>query len=232
MWEVHLHTAQGIADAGMRAVIEHMRPGMTELDVYAELTFAMGRAGGETPGVPALVAAGEGSASVHSLPSRRVIRSGDIVNVDIFGVYNRYHASLARCFSMGTPLPAVSAQIESVVGGAKLAAQFIRPGLPIMDLLNRMEAYYRDQGIWDDQWWIGGYELGIGFPPDTVGEFYYEVGLDPEEAVFETGMVCNYESNFYLPEAAGVAVQTNTMAFTERNAAFLSSIPPDLIIVD
>jgi hypothetical protein len=130
------------------------------------------------------------------------------------------------------PPPAVSAQIESVVGGVKLAAQIVRPGIPIKDFPNRMETYYRDRGIWHDQWWVGGYELGIGFPPDTVGEFYYEVGLDPGEAVFEAGMVSNYESNFYLPEAAGVAVQTNTMAFTERNAAFLSGIPPDLIVAE
>jgi Xaa-Pro dipeptidase len=228
----YLRSAQQIADVGMRAVVDHIRVGITELDVYAEIVFAMSKAGGETPGVPAMVAAGEGCASIHSLPSRRVIGRGDIVDIDIFGVYNRYHASLARCFSMGEASPAVTAHIERIADGVELAARTIRPGLPINEFLRQMEDYYRAAGIWDDQWWIGGYELGIAFPPDTVGEFYYEVGMDSGEAVFEPGMVCNFESNFYLPEAAGVAVQTNTMAFNHQTAEFLSRTPPHLIVID
>ena len=228
----YVRTAQRIADIGMRAAIDHIRPGMTELDAFAEIVFAMAKAGGETPGAPPLVASGPRSACLHALPSRRVIMPGDIVNVDINGVYNRYHAHMARCFSMGEPHPAVAAQIEKVVGGVAVVKETIRPNLPVEELARTVEAYYREVGIWDDQQFIGGYELGIAFPPDMVGEFYYGVGANPGDAVFEPGVVCNFEANFYLPKAAGLAIQTNTMAFTEDAAEFLQSTPPDLIVVE
>jgi Xaa-Pro aminopeptidase len=228
----YMRTAQQIADIGMQAAAEYVRPGITELEACAEIVYAMTKAGGENPGAPVLVASGPKCACVHAIPSRRVIMPGDIVNVDVNGVYNRYHAHMARSLSMGQPRPSVAAHVKKVAGAVAVVAEVIRPNLPINDLLSAVEAYYREVGIWDDQWWIGGFELGIAFPPDMVGEFYYEVGMDMGDALFEPGVVCNYEANFYLPEAAGVALQTNTMAFTEDTAEFLNRTPPDLIVVE
>jgi Xaa-Pro dipeptidase len=228
----YTRTAQKIADAGMRAAMAHIRPGVTELDLAAEVTYAMGKAGGEPAGVPTVVASGSRSAGVHGLPSRRIIMPGDIVNVDLCGVYHRYHASMARCFPMGEPRPAVRTHIEKMLAGVTLAGELIRPSLAVDELLRALKAYYEQAGIWEDRWWIGGYELGIAFPPDTVGEFYYEFEREPGEKAFLPGVVCNYESNFYLPEHAGLAVLTHTMAFTEKTAGFLYGVPLSLVVIE
>lgn len=228
----YIGTAQRIADIGMAAAREALGPGVTELEVYGEIVAAMSRTGGESPGITMPVASGVKSACVHALASRRTIMPGDIVNVDVSGVYHRYHANMARCFSIGEPHPEVRTAIDNVYGAVPVVEETIRPGLPVRELLDRVEQYYRDEGILDDQWWIGGYELGIAFPPDWVGEFYYEWGTDPRDAVFEPGTVVNYEANFYLPQAAGLAMCINTMAFTEGSAAFLQETPSELTVID
>src|SRR5258708_1329615 len=102
----YVKTAQSFADIGLRTATEVLRPGLTELDVYGEIVRAMTKAGAENPLLT--VAAGEANACVHALPSRRTIRAGDIVNIDICGVYNRYHATTARSFSVGEPTKAVA----------------------------------------------------------------------------------------------------------------------------
>ena len=228
----YTRTAQRIADIGMAAAREVLRPGVTELEVYGEIVRAMTKAGGENPGIPMPVASGVKSACVHALASRRTIMPGDIVNVDVSGVYHRYHANMARCFSMGEPDPEVRAVIEKVYGVVPIVAETIRPNLPVRQLLERVTDYYREVGILQDQWWIGGYELGIAFPPDWVGEFYYDWETDPGDAVFDPGLVVNYEANFYLPQAAGIAMCINTMAFGEEGAAFLQSTPSELTVVE
>lgn len=225
-----IRTAQRMADIGMKAASKILRPGVSELDVYGEIVYAMAKAGGENPAVT--VAAGEGNACAHGLPSRRQVKPGDIVNIDICGVYNRYHATTARCFSIGQPRPAVAEYVRKTVGAVDLVASTIRPNLPIATLLSALETYCRDVGIWEDQWWIGGYELGIAFPPDTVGEFYFDIGTDPQGAVFSPGLVSTFESNFYLPENAGLAMHISTMAFTVDSAGFLQETPPELIVVE
>jgi Xaa-Pro aminopeptidase len=224
-----VRTAQRMADLGMTAARAALQPGVTELDVYAEIVHAMAKAGSENPAIT--VGAGEGSAAVHALPSRRKIRPGDLVNIDICGVNNRYHATLARTFSIGRPSAAVQAYAGKVIGAVELVAEAIRPNLPIADLLAPLEEYCRRVGIWEDQWWIGGYELGIAFPPDTVGEFYFDIDDDPGDAVFSPGIVSTFESNFYLPEDAGLLMQISTMAVTGKEASFLYEMPPGIHVV-
>jgi Xaa-Pro dipeptidase len=191
----------------------------------------MATAGGEVAAIPLPVVSGPRAATVHGLASRRQIMPGDIVNVDVCGVYQRYHANTARCFAIGEPDAEVLAHIRKTTDAVNVVADAIRPGLPVRDLLTRVESYYRDVGLLGDEWWIGGYELGIAFPPDWVGDFVYELGVDAGDAAFEPGDVVNYEANFYLPQQAGLAMSINTMAFTEDGGAFLQSTPSEPFVI-
>ena len=113
------------------------------------------------------------------LASRRKIKAGEIVVFDICGVYNRYHGNVARTLSMGEPSPAVAIQAALSCASADLLRETVRPYLPVIELNIVMRAFFEGAGIWEDRWWVGGYEFGIGFPPDWVGPFVYEPGTDP-----------------------------------------------------
>jgi Xaa-Pro dipeptidase len=228
----YVRTAQRIADVGIRAAQEALaEPGVTELVVYGAMIHAMAAAGGEVAAIPLPVVSGPRAATVHGLASRRQIMPGDVVNVDVCGVFHRYHANTARCFTIGEPDPVVLEHIRKTTGAVGVVAEILRPGLAVRDLLARVESYYRDVELLGDEWWIGGYELGIAFPPDWVGDFVYEYGVDPGDAAFEPGDVANYEANFYLPHNAGLAMSINTMLVEDDDAAFLQSIPSEPIVV-
>jgi Xaa-Pro dipeptidase len=229
----YVRTAQRIADVGMTAAREALStPGATELDVYGAMIQAMAAAGGEIAAIPLPVVSGPRAATVHGLASRRQIAPGDIVNVDLCGVYQRYHANMARCFSIGEPHPQVLEHIGKTTDSVRIVADVIRPDLPVRDLLDTVETYYREVGLLGDEWWVGGYELGVAFPPDWVGDFFYELGTDPGDEAFRPGDVVNYEANFYLPQTAGLAMSINTMAFTEEGAGFLQETPSEPIVVE
>ncbi len=227
----YIETAARIADIGMQAGIDHTRPGVSELDVYAEIVYAMTKAGGENPAIPVLVLTGTRSCS-HMLASRRKINPGEIVVFDICGVYNRYHGNVARTLSMGQPSRAVAEQARLSCASVKVLKETIRPNLPVIELNTRMQSYYEAAGIWEDRWWVGGYEFGIGFPPDWVGPFMYEPDTDPGHRLFRPGEVVNFESMFYLPERAGMAWLINTIMFTETGARLLSEMPNELIVIE
>ena len=93
-----------------------------------------------------------------------------------------------------------------------------------------LEAFYKDAGVWDNRWWVGGYELGIAFPPDWVGEFVYDEDTDPD-ATFVENEVVNFEANFYLPHNLGLALSINTFAVTEEAARFLQATPSELAVI-
>ncbi len=228
----YVEKAAKIAEVGHKAAIETMRPGMTELDVYGEIVNAMAKAGGENPAIPVLVTSGPKCACLHALASRKKIEKGEIVNIDVCGVFNRYHANMARTYSMGKPNPDVARVVELSAGAFDVIAELIRPNLPVGEFNERMKAYYQETDILRDAWWFGGYELGIAFPPDWVGEFVYDVNIDAGDQLFVPGTVVNYESNFYLPHKAGASYQINTLIFTEERARILGEIPNDIIVIE
>ncbi len=227
-----IRTAARIGDIGMQAGVAAVRPGVTELEVYGEIVRAMSQVGGEVASIPVPVASGVKSACMHALASTRKILPGDVVNIDVCGVYHRYHSNLARTVCVGEPQPEVMRYLDAVTGIKAELAALIRPGLPVKELLETAAAYYRDTGIWDDQCWIGGYDLGISFPPDWVGPWFYDVDLDPGDEAFESGMAANYEANFYLPADVGMSVFIDMMAFTEESAEFLHHVPASVTVVE
>jgi Xaa-Pro aminopeptidase len=224
--------AQRIADVGMAAAREAMAPGVTELEIYGALIHAMASAGGEVAAIPLPVVSGHRASTVHGLASRRKLEAGDIVNVDVCGVVNRYHANMARCFSIGEPSAAMRRRLDDITGAVGVVSELLRRDLPVGELLEKVEEYYRETGLIGDEWWIGGYELGIAFAPDWVGDFFYELGTDPGGETFRSGDVVNYEANFYLPEGKGLAMCINTVAFDDHGGHFLQSTPPDLIVIE
>jgi Xaa-Pro aminopeptidase len=224
--------AARIGDIGLRAGIDSIKAGITELDVYAEIIYAMARAGGENPAITLPVVSGKKSACFHALASRKKIDHGDIVNIDVCGVYRRYHSDVCRTVSIGEPDLEVADYISHVTGALTVASDKIRPGLPVAEFLSEMKRYYTDCGLIENQWWIGGYELGISFPPDWVGAYYFDVWKDVEGEKFDAGFVGNYEANFYLPKDAGLSCMIDTMIFEEQGADFIHDVPCRLFVSD
>ncbi len=224
--------AARIGDVALQAGLDTIRAGMTELDVYAEIVYAAARAGGENPAITMPVVSGRKSACFHAMASRKRIEPGDLVNIDVCGVYRRYHSDVCRSVSIGEPTPAVRRSIDDVTGALALAAGLIAPGLSVRRFLDEMQRYYAERGLLEEQWWIGGYELGIAFPPDWVGSYYFDIYKDVGDDVFEPGFVSNYEANFYLPDNAGMAALIDTMLFEEQSAEFLHRIPARLFVVE
>jgi Xaa-Pro dipeptidase len=178
------------------------------------------------------VLSGMKTATPHGLASRKQIMPGEIVVVDICGVYNRYHANMARTFSMGEPHRDVAEAIHKSAQSFELLNDTVRPGLPVRDLNTTMWSFYKEAGILEDHRWIGGYEMGLAFPPDWVGEFVYDPNFDPGDQVFEPGMVVNYESQLYLPRMAGMSLLIDSIMFTETDAGIMSTFPHDLIVIE
>jgi len=232
--EIAYHrTAGKICDIGIRAAQEHLKPGVTEMDIRAEVLYALTKAGGEYTGIPIPVLTGARTTTGHALTSRKVIMPGDIVMIDICGVYNRYHTNTSRPFSVGEPHPDVKKQLEKSSGAVKLLGEILKPGLTAKEVSSTLREYYKKEGIWDDRRWCGGYEIGPAFAPSWVGSWVYNISeKDEDERVFVPGNVMNHESQIYLPRGAGLSFLIDTIAFEEDDASFLTDIPPELIIVE
>jgi Xaa-Pro aminopeptidase len=228
----HLEQAARITDIGIEAARNAIRPGVSELDVYGEIIHAMAKAGGENPGITLPVLSGPKANTGHSLASRKVIMAGEQVNIDVSGVYWRYHANAARSFYVGEPPKDVLEYHDKSAGVFEVIASILKPGLRVAELVKAARQYYDEVGIWSDAGWVGGYELGIGFPPDWVGNFVYEMSHTDSDRVFEPGTCVNFESQFFSPRMSGITYYICMLLFKDDVAELPIKAPRRLVVLD
>jgi Xaa-Pro aminopeptidase len=217
-----MRRAAEVCDAGLRGIQSFLAPGVTELEAWEAGIHAMVEAGGEPAALMENVWAGS-APLIHALSSRRRIREGEIVCADPCGVVNRYHANAARTFSMGEPDPAAVELMRRLADGMQLFEESIGPDVPIVDVQRTMREYYRESGVWERRGWLGGYEFGIAFPPDWVGEWMFGVDDADSDDVFREGMVTNFES------IAGLML-IDSFIIGADGAERLSTIPREVLI--
>ena len=227
----YMETAARIADIGLQAAADNLQPGITELELWGEIFAALTKAGGEHQAIPMLVSSGLKQVAGHALASRKVIMPGEPVFIDVAGVYNRYHVDQSRMFSIGEPDREVMNRINASVGVFQRIEEVLRPNVSVKEVNAITRAYYEETGLWGEQSYIGGYELGIAFPPDWVGAFNYGPHDMEDDRPLVPGMVVNHESQFYLPNLGGFSIVIDTIRVREHDAGFMSKFPHELVIV-
>ena len=90
--------AQRIAEKALDDVLGILRPGLTEKEVAAELTYRMLRYGGEENSFDPIVVTGAKSSMPHGVPGDNVIQDGDFVTMD-FGTKKDGYCSAFICYN-------------------------------------------------------------------------------------------------------------------------------------
>jgi Xaa-Pro aminopeptidase len=228
-----LKEAARIANIGLSAARSVLRPGVSELEVYGEMVRAMAAAGGENPGITMPVLSGTKTNAPHGLATRRRMQAGEMVLVDVCGVYKRYHVNMGRSFCLGEPAADVRAVARKAVEVMGIVRGMLRPDLPVRELNQAVLRHLEGAGLWERRGWIGGYEMGIAFPPDWVGNFVYdplsEINADRR---FEPGTAVNYEHQFFLPRHIGQYFTIDTFLFEEGAARGVSELPFDIMVIE
>ena len=222
----YIEEAVRLADIGHKEIQAKLRPGITELELFGEVTRAMMTAGSEFPALIPIfnvvpVHDGRSEITGHTMAGRTVIKAGDMLKADLCGVYNRYHGNVMRGYFVGDP-PKQMVEQHRRAAGAFEAMRTVKSEMTVREVNAILKAYLESAGLWDEPGWALGYELGISMPPDWVGEFYFNARDDKYlDRVFEENMVTNFESLF------GTWL-VDTCVYQKSGTRFMSKLPLDI----
>jgi Xaa-Pro dipeptidase len=222
-----------IATAGLNAAREVIRPGVTELEVQGEVIRALCAAGGELQAMMMPVLSGGKSNAAHAVATRKKIKAGETVAVDVAGVHKRYHMNAARTFSVGEPAKDIAEKAALAAGVMDVVIDCLRPNLPVRELNEKVKAYYDEHNLWDERGWIGGYEMGIAFLSDWVGSFVYDPLVEKNaDRRFEPGTAVNHEIQIFLPRFTGQFFMIESLLFKENEVLLATpDVPYGLAVV-
>jgi hypothetical protein len=99
-----------------------------------------------------------------------------------------------------------------------------RAGQPFGALKAALREYFTGEGFGGEESFAGGYELGVSFAPDWVGEFLWSSHDLDDDSLIPEGLVTNFES------CAFVAV-VDTIVFETSGTRTLSNIPADEVLL-
>lgn len=169
-----MRAAAKVADAGMKAAVENVKPGVTESQVAAEAEYAMRQAGAEEFW-RSYVSSGERTNIAHGLPAHRKLRSGDPVMIDIHPIVNGYSADICRTVCVGKASKEMQTAYDVYLKAQQATISSVRPGIGVGELEEILHAILREEG----------HEEHIFGPPiHGVGIEFEEAPLPPGHAFF------------------------------------------------
>lgn len=141
-----------LAAETLSAVGEMVRPGLTteEINVFVHAhTLKQGArpAPLNYKGFPKSVCTSINEVVCHGIPSERVLRDGDIINVDVTHVYKGFHGDTSATFYVGKPSESARKVVEVARRCLALGIAQVRPGARLGDLGAAIQEFAEGQGL-------------------------------------------------------------------------------------
>lgn len=216
-----IRKAMDATQAGARAIMNNVRPGITEKELAALAEEACLAAGGEYVDF-LIVGAAENGAIVHGTPSDYALQEGDILRFDLGAVYGSYPGDFARTYVVGaSPREEDSRRYAAVRAAVEAGIAAVRPGNTAGDVYDAMLA------------------AGQAIDPQLVREHAgHGVGLEIHEEpmiykgskfVLEPGMVVMIECGRYILGEGGYQLE-DLVLVTPTGHELLTDVPRDLVV--
>ncbi|MCH3915132.1 MAG: aminopeptidase P family protein [Acidaminococcaceae bacterium] len=211
--------AVDIADEAFRQLMPHIKAGVTEAALAAELEYNMRRLGSEKTSFTTIVASGVRSALPHGVASHKVVEKGDFVTFDFGATYNGFCSDITRTVVVGKAAPWQKEIYDIVLQAHLLGEAFLKPGLTGLEVDAKVRQYITDKGY--GQYFGHGLGHGVGL------EIHEMPVLNKRNKVpLPMGAIVTIEPGIYLPGKGGVRIE-DTVLITADGSRKLTASPKE-----
>lgn len=130
---------------------DKIKPGITtkELDTIA---YNFYKKHGATPnflnynGYPATICASVNEEVVHGIPSKRELRDGDIISIDMGCILDGWHSDAARTFGVGKVSDDAQKLIDTTKESFFKGIEVVKHGVKLGDVSNTIQTFLEERG--------------------------------------------------------------------------------------
>ncbi len=219
-----LRIAESIGDKAFAAILPKIKVGMTELELAAELEYAMKKNGAEGFSFDTIVASGLNSAKPHHRPCSKKLEEGDFITMDFGCLYQGYCSDMTRTVVLGKASEEQKKVYQTVLDAQLTGLKTVKAGLlgSWVDEAARKVIAEAGYGAYF------GHSLG-----HSVGLYIHESpNLSPsEKTVLKAGMIETVEPGIYIEGFGGVRIE-DMVIVTENGCENLAHSPKELIEIE
>jgi Xaa-Pro aminopeptidase len=209
--------------AAFERAVRHVRVGMRESELAAEIEYRMRLAGAEATAFETIVAAGKRSALPHARPTDATLAEGDLVVVDMGALQNGYASDMTRMLFLGAPGAKVKRMYRAVLEAQQAAIAAVRAGVTAMHVDRAARRVLKAEKL--DKAFVHSTGHGLGL------EIHEPPRLGKKEKVrLEPGMAITIEPGVYLEGFGGIRIE-DTVVVTQVGCEVLTPTPKELRVI-
>jgi Xaa-Pro aminopeptidase len=198
-----------IASCGMQSAVDSVTEGVEETEVAAAACQRMYKEGTSRLAFPPLVTSGPRAGVKHDLPTRRKIKSGEMVYIDIGAIWQGYYSDMSRTVIVGHGTKEQLNALDSILEIYNLLLKEIRPGVRAKEIAKLGEKLAESKG-WLRDYWSVGHGLGTTMWDIPI------LSTDSHDT-FDSGMVLAFEP-MIVNVNLGTAVVEDTILVSSSGA--------------
>lgn len=215
--------AAALVEEVLRQGLAHVKSGVREIELVAELEYLMKKVGASGPSFDTIVLTGTNTALPHGVPGDRIIQPGDLLMFDL-GVYaGGYASDITRTFAVEEVDGKLIEIYNTVLAANKAGIAASSAGATFGSVDRAAREVIEAAGY-------GPYfmhRVGHGLGMDTH-EYPSLHGLN--EDIIENGNVFTVEPGIYVPGVGGVRIEDDVWV-TAEGPQTLTNFPKELTVL-
>ncbi len=218
-----MRKAQEITDRAFEQILGYLKPGVTESEIAARLTYLMQAMGAQRNSFDPIVASGPNGSRPHAIPGPRQIQAGELVTMDFGCVWEGYCSDMTRTVAVGEPSAAMRRAYETVLEAQLTGIAMAQAGVIGAEVHNAAVA------VLDKAGYAG--KMGHGFGHSLGIDIHEDPGFRPaSKEPMPAGAVVSAEPGIYLPGRFGIRIE-DVVVLREGGCEVLTRSPKREMIV-
>ena len=218
-----MRRAQAVTDEAFKAVLNFIRPGMTEREIAARLVYELLSRGGEKVSFDPIVAAGANGSRPHAVPGDQVVDTGMFITMDFGCKVEGYCSDMTRTVALGQPTQEMEEVYNAVLAAQKAGINAARAGVAGKEIDAAARRVLQEAGYGDYFSHSFGHSLGVEIheSPNASAR---------EDRLMPVGAVISAEPGVYIPGRLGVRIE-DVLILKEGGCEDITCSPKDLIVL-
>jgi len=210
-----------LAGEVLEGALKLLRPGITEIEIAAEIEYRMKKRGATGPSFETIVASGKRSALPHARPTSKCLRKNELVVLDLGVILGHYCSDITRTVHLGRPSNRIRGWYRAVQEASQAATAAVQAGVTCGEVDAAARGILQKYGLADYFVHSTGHGLGL--------EVHEAPRVARGQAIrLEAGNVITIEPGVYVEGVGGIRIEDD-VAVGVRGSEVLTRITRDLI---
>lgn len=218
-----MRRAQAVTDEAFKAILNFIRPGMTEREIAARLVYELLSRGGDKVSFDPIVAAGSNGSRPHAVPGDQIVDTGMFITMDFGCKVEGYCSDMTRTVALGQPTEEMEEVYNAVLAAQKAGINAARAGVTGQEIDAAARKVLQEAGYGAYFSHSFGHSLGVDIheSPNASAK---------EKRPMPVGAVISAEPGVYIPGRFGVRIE-DVLILSETGCEDITRSPKDLIVL-